>query len=594
MNKRITGKLLKSVLAVLIAGNVVLGTANVQASGLSDLSKSSTYAREAIQWMANSNIISGDSKGNFNPRQSITRAELITLLVKALDIDTSNLPTKATFSDVPASHWAFKYVEAANREGIASGTGNGKFGISNLTTREQVTTMLLNYLSVSKEAVVAEHGLDDLLKFKDTGKMSDWAKASIKFAISNNIMSGISADTFSPAGKATKEQIAVILYKFLNSKQSIEQNASALKKVIVTYNDDLIKLEAVPQVNGNDVMVPVEVFSKIGAQVDVDNPTGSIIIKKLTAQERNIYMSIDNQSAYVNYTGVSNPYSDTSAQDKLVTLNNTPIKVDGVVFIPAKAVVDALGITMDWNPKLNLLKIKDSTISKNPQLYNAMKSMLDYKGEYSSELIINMQENSSGMNIGMNMTINGAVNGNNSTSNSKFTMIFDGEKEDLMDYQTINIGDKIYVKNPETESWNTYTRSQAEEEGILYTDFEADRNEMLRVLDIYDKMNISNEGKTVLNGEEVSKYQVRLNMELLQGLLSTDMLEYGLGLEDIYNNGLDTRMFIYVNSQGQMVKQSIVIYGSIDMDGSTAEINMTVTNVYTNICKEIEIVSPIK
>ncbi len=593
MNKRITGKLLKSLFAVLIAGNVVLGTANVQASGVSDLSKSSTYAREAIQWMANSNIISGDSKGNFNPRQNITRAELITLLVKALDIDTSNLPSKATFSDVPASHWAFKYVEAANRVGIASGTGNGKFGISNLTTREQVTTMLLNYLSVSKEAVVAEHGLDDLLKFKDTGKMSDWSKASIKFAISNNIMSGISADTFSPAGKATKEQIAVILYKFLNSKQSIEQNAAALKKVVVTYNDDLIKLEAVPQINGNEVMVPAEVFSKTGAQVNVDSSTGSIIIKKLTAQERNIYMSIDNQSAYVNYTGGANPYSDTSAQDKLVTLNNTPKQIEGVVFVPAKAVVDALGITMDWNPKLNLLKIKDSTIPKNPQLYNAMKSMLDYKGEYSSELIINMQENSSNMNIGMNMTINGAVNGNNSTSNSKFTMTFDGEQEDIMDYQTVNIGDKIYVKNPETESWNTYTRSQAEEEGILFTDFEADRNEMLRVLDIYGKMNISNEGKTVLNGQEVSKYQVRLNMELLQGLLSADMLEYGLGLEDIYNNGLDTRMFVYVNSQGQMVKQSIVVYGSMDMEGSIAEINMTINNVYTNIGKEIEIVSPI-
>ncbi len=594
MNKKITGKLLKSLFAVLIAGNVVLGTANVQASGVSDLSKSSTYAREAIQWMANSNIISGDSKGNFNPRQNITRAELITLLVKALDIDTSNLPSKATFSDVPASHWAFKYVEAANRVGIASGTGNGKFGISNLTTREQVTTMLLNYLSVSKEAVVAEHGLDDLLKFKDTGKMSDWSKASIKFAISNNIMSGISADTFSPAGKATKEQIAVILYKFLNSKQSIEQNAAALKKVVVTYNDDLIKLEAVPQINGNEVMVPAEVFSKTGAQVNVDSSTGSIIIKKLTAQERNIYMSIDNQSAYVNYTGGANPYSDTSAQDKFVTLNNTPKQIEGVVFVPAKAVVDALGITMDWNPKLNLLKIKDSTIPKNPQLYNAMKSMLDYKGEYSSELIINMQENSSNMNIGMNMTINGAVNGNNSTSNSKFTMTFDGEQEDIMDYQTVNIGDKIYVKNPETESWNTYTRSQAEEEGILFTDFEADRNEMLRVLDIYGKMNISNEGKTVLNGQEVSKYQVRLNMELLQGLLSADMLEYGLGLEDIYNNGLDTRMFVYVNSQGQMVKQSIVVYGSMDMEGSIAEINMTINNVYTNIGKEIEIVSPIK
>ncbi|AEY65313.1 S-layer homology domain-containing protein [Clostridium sp. BNL1100] len=594
MKKRITGNLLKTVTAILIAGNMVFGSATVQAAEVSDLNKSSTYAREAIQWMANNNIISGDKQGNFNPRQSITRAELLTLLVKALDIDTSNLPSTATFSDVPTSHWAFKYVEAANRAGITSGTGSGKFGISSLTTREQVTTMLLNYLSVSKEAIIAEQGLDDLLKFKDAGKMSDWAKASIKFAVSNNIMSGVSADSFSPSGKATKEQIAVILYKFLNSKESIEQNAAALKKVVVTYNDDLIKLQTPVKVIENDIMIPVEVFSKTGAKVDFDSQIGIIAIKSLTAQDKNIYMNIGSKSAYVNYTGSGNPISDPSAQDKLVTLNNAPEQIDGVALVPAKAVVDALGLTMEWNNKVNLLKIKDSTIPKNPQLYNAMKSMLDYKGEYSTELIINMKENSLNMNIGMNMSINGAINGNNSTSNSKFTMSFDGEQEDIMDYQTINIGDKIYVKNPETDSWNTYTRSQAEEEGILYTDFESDRNEMLRLLDVYGKMNISNEGKTILNGEEVSKYQVRLNMELLQGLLSADMLEYGLGLEDIYNNGLDTKMFVYVNSQGQLVKQAIVIYGSIDMDGSTGEINMTANSMYTNIGKEIEIVSPIK
>lgn len=565
MQKRIKGNLLKTVTAVLIAGNMVLGSASVQAAGVSDLSKSSTYAKEAIQWMANNSIISGDKQGNFYPRQSITRAELVTLLVKALNIDTSNLPSTATFSDVSASHWAYKYVEAANRAGITSGTGNGKFGIGSLTTREQITTMLLNYLSVSKEAIVAELGLDDLLKFKDSGKMSDWAKPSIKFAVSNNIISGVSADSFSPSGKATKEQIAVILYKFLNSKASIEQNAATLKKVVVTYNDDLIKLQTPAKVIDNDIMLPAEVFSKTGAKVDFDSQAGTVTIKSLTAQ------------------------------DKMITLNDVHEQTDGAVLVPAKAVVEALGFTMDWNDKINLLKIKDSTIPKNPQLYNAIKNRMDYRGEYENNMIINVKDNSSNMNIGMTMSTKGAVNGNNSTSNSKITISVDGEQEDFMDYQTINIGDKIYVKNPDTDSWDTYTVSEAKDEGILYTDIEAERNETLRLLDVYGKMNIFDEGKTLLNGEEVSKYQVRLNMELLQGLTSANMLEYGVGLEDIYNNDLDTKMYIYVNSQGQLVKQSIVIYGSMLMveDGTKADINMTVNSMYTNIGKEIEIVSPI-
>lgn len=594
MHKKISHKLLQTASAVLIAGNMLLGLPSVQASTVGDLGKSSSYAREAIQWMANNNVISGDKQGNFNPGKSISRAELVTLLVKALDIDTTNLPSKATFSDVPTDHWAFKYVEAANRAGIVSGTGNGKFGVNSQSTREQITTMLLNYLSVSKEAIIAEQGLNNLSKFKDTEKMSDWAKPSIQFAVSNNIMSGMSSDSFSPAGQATKEQIAVILYKFLNTKQNIEQNAAALRKIIVTYNNDIIKLDSAPQIVNNEVMVPSDVFSKIGAQVVTDGQTNSVVIKSSTVDGRNIYMNTDNQTAYVNYTGTGNPFSDPSAQDKLVTLNTAPKKEGEVIFVPIKAVVDALGISVEWNPKLNLLKIQDSSVVKNPQLYNAMKNVLQYKGEYSSDIAMNMKENSSDMNFGIAISMNGAINGTNSTSNSKFSMTFNGEQDQALEYQTINIGDKIYSKNAETNTWNTYTRTQADDQGIMYYDLEADRNQLLRLLDVYGKMNISSEGKTTLNGEEVTKYHIKLGMDLLQGLTSSDMLEYGLGLGDIYNKGLDSSMEIYINSQGQLVKQSVIISGGAEYEGTKADVNVTVNTAYSNIGKEIEIVSPLQ
>ncbi|HEY5585551.1 MAG TPA: S-layer homology domain-containing protein [Ruminiclostridium sp.] len=212
MNRKYTRKLSLLMAAVLITSSLFLSTTAVNVASVNDLGKSSTYAREAIQWLANNNVISGDKQGNFNPVKTISRPELVTLLVKALEIDTSNLPTKATFTDVPTNHWAYKYVEAANRAGVVSGTGNGKFGVNNQSTREQITAMLMNYLLVSKEAVLADLGLGELEKFKDESKMSDWAKPSIQFAVYNKLMSGISSDMFSPNGSATKEQIAVILY----------------------------------------------------------------------------------------------------------------------------------------------------------------------------------------------------------------------------------------------------------------------------------------------------------------------------------------------------------------------------------------------
>ncbi|HEX2924753.1 MAG TPA: S-layer homology domain-containing protein [Ruminiclostridium sp.] len=594
MHKKFSHRLLRAVTAVLITGNTLLGFTSVQAATVGDPGKSSAYAREAVQWMSSNNITSGDKHGNFNPEKGISRAELVTLLVKAFGIDTSNLPEKAAFSDVPASHWAFKYIEAANRAGIVSGMGNGSFGVNNQSTREQIAAMLLNYLSVSKEAVVSEQGLDELAKFKDEGKMSDWAKPSIKFAVSNNIMSGMSADSFSPAGQATKEQVAVILYKFLNSKQNIEQNASALKKIIVTYNNDIIRLDSAPKIVNDEVMLPTELFSKIGVQVVTDSRTNGIVIKSTTAEGRNIYMSIDNKTAFVNYTGNADPFSNPSALNQSAVLNNAPEKEGETVFVPARAVADALGITMDWNPKLNLLKIKDSSVVKNPQLYNAMKGLLQYNGEYTSDTDMNMKKIKSGMDFGISIFMNGAVNGNNSTSNSKLAMALDGEPEQAMEYETINIGDKIYSRNKETGTWNTYTRSQADENGIIYYDLAADRNQMLRLLDIYGKMNISAEGKTTLDSKEVSKYQIKLSMDMLQGLASADMLEYGTGMGGINKKGLDCSMEMYVNTQGQLIKQSVIISGSAEIKGSSTNVNLTANTAYSNIGKGIGIVSPVQ
>lgn len=43
-------------------------------------------------------------------------------------------PSKPTFSDVPADHWAYEFVEKAAKEGWVAGVGNGRFGVDNQVT----------------------------------------------------------------------------------------------------------------------------------------------------------------------------------------------------------------------------------------------------------------------------------------------------------------------------------------------------------------------------------------------------------------------------------------------------------------------------
>lgn len=62
-------------------------------------------------------------------------------------------PSKPTFSDVPADHWAYEFVEKAAKEGWVAGVGNGRFGVDNQVTYAEFATMLTRaYFSDELEA----------------------------------------------------------------------------------------------------------------------------------------------------------------------------------------------------------------------------------------------------------------------------------------------------------------------------------------------------------------------------------------------------------------------------------------------------------
>lgn len=595
MQRNFSRKIALFIATVFLATSLFVNTTVVNAASVKDLDKSSGFAREAILFMTNNNVISGDKQGNFDPQKRITRAEIVTLLVKALEIDTSNLPTKANFTDVPLNHWAYKYVEAANRAGVVSGIGNGKFGINNECTREQITMMVMNYMSVSKEAVLADQGFSEIEKFKDESKMSEWAKAAIQFAVSNKLMSGIGSDMFSPTGSATKEQIAVILYKFLNSRDIIQQNADALKKPLVTFNGDILKFTEPLELINSEILVPLELFKKIGAEVTTNEQMDNITIKSSTIAGQNIYLKTGNQTAYINYVGNGDPFNDASAQDKLILLNTAPKKIGNEVLVPMKTVVDALGMKVDWNTKTNLIAVQDSLVVKNPILYNAIKNTLQYKGEYNTSMTVSMRDGNSNEGINILNTMSGAVNGENSTTKSKLSVKITEVPDQNFEYDIVKIADKIYTRDLEIGEWSILDPTEAAEQGSMYYyDVAADRAETQKLLDAYGKINIVSAGKANLNGKEVLKYNVKIDNDIVNEFIPTDLLESGLGIDDLYNKGFDLKMEFYVNMQGQLIGQSANATGGIEYDGYTLNITINATMGYSNIGKDIEIVSPIQ
>jgi hypothetical protein len=100
------------------------------------------WAASYVDTLACDGIVSGYADGTFRPQNPTTRAQLTKMLALAQGWDLAS-PTIATFPDVPPTHIFFTYVETAVREHVVSGYPDGQFRPDGFVTRAQVAKMLV-------------------------------------------------------------------------------------------------------------------------------------------------------------------------------------------------------------------------------------------------------------------------------------------------------------------------------------------------------------------------------------------------------------------------------------------------------------------
>ena len=122
------------------------------AVAFSDVDEDAEYA-EAVSYVSEVGIMVGDENGNFNPDKTVTRAEMAVILCNMLG-ETENLTAGGSvFTDVPANHWANRYVVKAAELGLVTGYGDGRFGPADVVTYEQAITMTVSAMNLEEHAV---------------------------------------------------------------------------------------------------------------------------------------------------------------------------------------------------------------------------------------------------------------------------------------------------------------------------------------------------------------------------------------------------------------------------------------------------------
>ncbi len=174
--------------------------------------KTSEWYYNAINYCVSNKIMSGVNSSTFLPNQKLTRAMLVTMLHNMEG--QPYVSGKSKFHDVQdTNQWYYVAIKWASQNNIISGYSNGKFGPNDLITREQFAVILNQYCIYKGKYKTVKA---DLSKFKDSNKISDFAKWGMNWAVGNGIING-SQGKLNPINTATRAEAAAMLSNYCHS-----------------------------------------------------------------------------------------------------------------------------------------------------------------------------------------------------------------------------------------------------------------------------------------------------------------------------------------------------------------------------------------
>ncbi len=120
----------------------------------------------------------------------------------------SSSPWSNPFTDVPEGDWYYEAVRFVQEQGLMNGIGNGNFAPNAQLSRAQLAQILFN-----KEG---RPGVNYLLTFPDVADEA-WYTEAVRWAASQGIVGGYGDGTFGPNDPITREQLAVMLWRYSGS-----------------------------------------------------------------------------------------------------------------------------------------------------------------------------------------------------------------------------------------------------------------------------------------------------------------------------------------------------------------------------------------
>ena len=192
------------------------------AAEFTDVPAGSDYA-EAVQWASDNGYIYGYGDGRFGVNDNVTRAQLATIFHRAAGTPAASGTSR--FSDAEAGAYYINALSWAETAGLIAGYPDGRFGVGDPVTRQQVATILWRW--AGSPAASAENYLDE-------NTISAYAQTAVDWSRSNGIIAARSDGRFAPTDNATRGEIVSALYNYMG-KTSTPPASTGNGKILVAY-----------------------------------------------------------------------------------------------------------------------------------------------------------------------------------------------------------------------------------------------------------------------------------------------------------------------------------------------------------------------
>lgn len=133
------------------------------------------------------------------------------LLVRMLDLKAD---FNSNFSDVRATDYYYEALGIVKQLGIANGAGEGKFNPKETLSRQDMMVLLMRALEATGSLKLSGTAAD-LNGFRDQSKIASYAKEAVAAMVNAGIVQG-SGSGLNPTGTATRAETAQILYRVYN------------------------------------------------------------------------------------------------------------------------------------------------------------------------------------------------------------------------------------------------------------------------------------------------------------------------------------------------------------------------------------------